>query len=125
MSNQITVPVPNERIASALCCAFEGGSNYWYTIVEFHEPTEYLYRFNDDGEPYRPIDYPMNPGGFLMIDGDDGKTYKLDRAAIDGGVRIMAEKYPHQYGNMVGENDDADTGDVLLQCCLFGELIYS
>ena len=49
---------------------------------------------------------------------------RLDLNAIKKGLQIMAEKYPRHMGDFLNENDDADTGDVFLQCCLFGEAIY-
>jgi hypothetical protein len=48
----------------------------------------------------------------------------LDRVAILEGLRIMAEKEPRHFADFMTENDDADTGDVFLQCCLYGEVIY-
>jgi len=36
----------------------------------------------------------------------------------------MAEKYPRHFHNFLEENDDAETGDVFIQCCLFGEIVY-
>lgn len=52
------------------------------------------------------------------------ETYTLDYMAIQKGLEIMAEKYPSHWADFVGGNDDADTGDVFLQCALFGEVIY-
>jgi hypothetical protein len=46
-------------------------------------------------------------------------------AAIKSGLKVMAEKYPHHWQDFVSENDDAITGDVFLQCCLFGEIVYA
>lgn len=36
----------------------------------------------------------------------------------------MAEKDPRHFGDLVSENDDADTHDVFIQHVLFGEVIY-
>jgi len=49
---------------------------------------------------------------------------RLDLDAIKKGLQIIAEKYPRHMGDFLNENDDADTGDVFLQCCLFGDAIY-
>jgi len=38
--------------------------------------------------------------------------------------KVMHDDYPSHYGDAISENDDAGTGDVYLQCCLFGEVIY-
>jgi hypothetical protein len=36
----------------------------------------------------------------------------------------MAADYPRHFADLVNENDDADTGDAFVQCCVFGEVIY-
>jgi hypothetical protein len=41
-----------------------------------------------------------------------------------GREKDLATKYPRHFADLVNENTDAITADVLLQCCLFGELIY-
>lgn len=136
MKVQTTVEVPIRRIQDMLCCAFEGGSNYWYMIEKFHEPKEFPNMFDEpwDGkkpEVYRHIDYPTNPGGYLIVSDrklegeiDEVTKKKLDLDACVAGLQVMAQKYPRHFANMMQENDDAETGDVFLQCCLFGELVY-
>src|SRR4051794_10292331 len=71
---------------------------------------------------YQHIDYPLNPGGSLIItsfedpDGIDGvKAWRFDIEAAQRGLQLMAEKYPHHYADFMAENDDATTGDVFLQ----------
>jgi hypothetical protein len=153
--------IPLKRIQDLLCCAFEGGSNYWYTIVEFVKPAELKvrteegeifrhldYPVNEGGaEIYRHLDYPVNEGGAVVVgdreewypyrmekeraehlkesfDKPEPKKYRLDLEAIDRGLQLMADKYPRHFADFVGENEDASTGDVFLQLCLFGELVY-
>jgi hypothetical protein len=36
----------------------------------------------------------------------------------------MADKYPRHIADILSENDDATTGDVFLQLCLFGDVVY-
>ena len=55
---------------------------------------------------------------------DKGLTYTLDRAGIEKGLLIMKSVYPRHFGDAIAENDDATTGDVFLQCCLFGEVVF-
>lgn len=123
-----------ERIRDILCCAFEGGSNYWYVINEFIKPDKIL---TEDGKSekkeddiFRHLDYPTSPGGALVIgdmeEGADepGNQYTLNLTTIEKGVKIMAKKYPTHFADFINENDDAITGDVFLQCCLFGECVY-
>jgi hypothetical protein len=115
-----------DRISNLLCSAFEGGSNYWYVINEFVKPKALTFR-TDESEVYRHLDYPLNEGGALIIgdmEDEDSEAKRLDLKAIEKGLKIMAEKYPRHMLDFINDNDDADTGDVFLQCCLFGEAIY-
>lgn len=120
-----------ERIANLLCCAFEGGSNYWYTIVgyQFADGIEYADfseggKFTDPDNYFHPCEIvPLHEGcAVLVSDGED--TVALDRALLASGLKALAEKYPHHFKNFMDDHEDADTGDVFLQCCLFGELVY-
>lgn len=54
----------------------------------------------------------------------DLKPRQLDLAAILDGVRVLHEKYPHHFGDLVRNNADAGTGDALLQCAIFGDLTF-
>jgi|SRR6185369_4028355 len=127
-----------ERIRGLLCSAFEGGSNYWYRIEKANFPegrSAADYKEGGDGQDGKWYWHwsqlvPTHEGGSLIVTNSFGdeiggkKQWTLDLDAIKRGLQIMAEKYPRHYGNFIAENDDADTGDVFLQCCLFGELVY-
>lgn len=117
-----------QRISDLLCSAFEGGSNYWYQIDKFIKPETMSFRTDKD-QIFRHLDYPLNEGGALIISDIEGDLNeppwkRLDLNAIKKGLRTMAKKHPRHMGDFLNENDDADTGDVFLQCCLFGEVIY-
>jgi hypothetical protein len=126
----LTVPLTLEQISDVLCSALEGGSNYWYFIEEYINPTTWEFRSEpkrDNGFDFAQ-DYPLNPGGALMISNKDdfgqGSITRLDLAAIQKGLAILGEKYPHILSDILSENTDAGTGDALLQCSLFGDIIY-
>mgnify|MGYP001205215659 CR=1 FL=1 len=133
MKITIEQDIPDHRISDLLCGAFEGGSNYWYQIEEFIKPVNF-----DNTDPenrrIRHLSYPQNEGGALIIStvvadgepeyGEELKTYRLDLEALSRGLRLMSINYPRHYRDFLTENDDADTSDVFLQCCLFGKTIY-
>ena len=131
---ELSFDIKKSRIADLLCCAFEGGSNYWYTI-DFDKstrPSKICFDAFEEGdllnkEVFRHLHWPISEGGRLCIldrEGEDKNEYFLDLPAIDKGLEILATKYPKHFADFMNENDDADTGDVFLQCCLFGEAIY-
>lgn len=55
---------------------------------------------------------------------EGGERFILDFKAIERGIRVMASDYPRHWADFRSQNDDAQTGDVFIQCCLFGEVIY-
>ena len=127
--------VPVENISNCLVTAFEGGSNYWYEIAEEHRPINFNNTPAEDRQ-FKHISYPMNEGGSLVItlsedmraeegnEDEDPETWTLNLETIAKGLEVMKSKHKSHYDDMVDENDDSTTGDVLLQCCLFGEVIY-
>ena len=75
-------------------------------------------------------DVPFMKGGYIDIcDKHEPKNPKrekgrLDRAAIEKGFQVMLEKAPRHLGNLLADHADAETGDVFLQCCLFGQVVF-
>ncbi len=120
--------ITDSRAADLLCGAFEGGSNYWYTIADRKEP-EVLAQPWGEGE-YTPmhISYPFSEGGALIIEDmeDEDVRVTLDREAIERGKKLLTENpdYNSYLVDVLDEQDDAETGDVFLQLCVFGEVIY-
>lgn len=115
-----------QRVSDLLCCALEGGSNYWYTISKFVEPSKIEFRTNGE-EIFKHLDYPLNKGGQLLIEdleGDATLRGVVDLPNIEKGLRIMKDKYPRHFDDYMKENEDAITGDVFLQCVCFGEVIF-
>lgn len=124
MSIEVTVTnkISEERVKDLLCCAFEGGSNYWYFIDEYEFPEDM--KELEGRSPH--LDVPLMEDGNVIITELEDRSVKndLNLKTIKRGLEIMAEKYPIHYGNFIRENEDAETGDVFLQCCLYGKLIF-
>jgi len=115
--------VTEERVQDLLCCALEGGSNYWYTIVEKCYPEGQTKE--SLGIVYPHLELPFKGGCLVISDGDPGTDNQtLDLAAIKRGLQLLADKYPKHWSDFMQENEDADTGDVFLQLALFGEVIF-
>jgi hypothetical protein len=125
MTFTISTVLNERRVSDLLCSALEGGSNYWYFIEAFIEPPVLTFR-TFDGKVFRHLDYPLSDNGGLVIKDlfDDQHPALLDRTSLLRGLHVMAEKYARHYADWMNENDDSMTGDVFLQCCLYGEVIY-
>ena len=116
--------IPDERVQDLLCNAFEGGSNYWYQIMAYNFPKGQTKESLKIEFPH--LELPFKGGSLTIKDCDENgpKNYILDITFLCEGMKIMAEKYPIHFADFINENDDSITGDVFLQCCLFGEVIY-
>ncbi len=48
------------------------------------------------------------------------KRHAFDLAKVTLGLAVCAAKYPHHFRDFVSGDGDAYTGNVILQCALFG-----
>jgi len=122
---KVTINIKEERLQDLLTNALEGGSNYWYIIKSFNFPEGQTKE--SLGLEFTHIQLPFVDGGSITI-GDIGHNEEdklLNRWTIEQGINIMASKYPDHFADFLSENDDAITGDVFLQCALFGEVLFS
>lgn len=126
--------IPTARVADLLCSGMEGGIGYWGQIVDYVTPIDYPngpmdFRF-DAKQLFRHIDFPLNPGGAVILEiteaGEvtDEKVFVLTLDKLEAGLTIMAAKYPRHFANFMAQNEDAETGDVFIQCALFGETVF-
>jgi len=114
------------QIAELLCCAFEGGSNYWIDHIDYSEPSDISLEIDGDEWPRYCI-YPLRVDGAVKIyvdPDDDPPKRDLNIDSLRSGLRIMHEKYAQHFSDFLSGDSDATTGDVFLQCCIFDELVY-
>jgi hypothetical protein len=125
MEISVKINVDDRRIQDLLCCAFEGGSNYWYKILQIVKPTTHGFEKITGVE--RLYQYPLDPTGRIVIGDREDPELKeiLDINSIKKGLVVMQEKFPCDWSNFMTCHEDADTGDVFLQCCLFSDVIFS
>lgn len=119
-----TFKVSRQQVAGALWRAF-GSQITWFRVVEVIEPPTLRFR-SIEHLALRMIDYPLNEGGSIGIVSTEPSSdvFRLDLKSIRRGLEDLATKYPRHFADLVNEDTDAITANVLLQCCLFGELIY-
>lgn len=55
---------------------------------------------------------------------DGGGEHVLDAVKLERGLAVMAAKYPHSFAELVLDLGDAHTGDLLIQCAVFGDERY-
>ena len=123
------IDFPVQRVSDLLCCALEGGSNYWYEIDEFGEPPGWNKPLE---ETFRHLEYPTTPGGYIVIsDYEDSKSKRINGGKVDlnrlvEALQMMAtdKRYSNHFNDFMQGNEDAITGDVFLQLAVFGDVIY-
>ncbi len=115
-----TIEISDQRVGDLICSGVEGGIGYWcgeikYVTTLSHEPkpSEYTWEYVLRGGEAK----------FYVPDYED-EWFSLTREKCEHGLALLRDKYPQHFLNFVDETDDADTGDVFIQCCLFGELVF-
>ena len=122
------------QVMNLLCCAFEGGSNYWYRNLDVKSLPP-----GAKEEAYSPAAIKARTNGFWLrfyvvpVDGgvvtleacDEEGEMELTQHKLKVGLQLMANKHPSHFADVVSEHEDASTGDIFLQLCLFGEVLFA
>jgi len=104
MSNfTVEQTVPEQTVQDLLDCAWEGGSNYWAQA---------------DG----PSSQAFESSGVKIFVGDE--VHVLNQEKLARGLQTLCSDWPWHWAHLFNDNMDAETGDVFLQCCLFGTIVY-
>lgn len=114
-------------VSDLISTAFEGGSNYWASVVSTQSPTKIDFRselFASDTEPHRFYDWPLNEGGSVTINVDWGCSGELNLQSIEKGLELLAEKYPKRFVAICDEDYDAEDADVFLQLAILNEVVF-
>jgi hypothetical protein len=140
MSFTVKTTVSNQKISDQFVAAFEGGSLFWMgrskrirpegdrrSDVELCEAAG----LTSDMAIYPLYFFPLVEGFGVQIELDDegqanGDTPPalLNRQSIQRGLDWLAEHHPSRIAEILEETGDAETGDVFLQACVFGEIVY-
>jgi hypothetical protein len=121
MKIRIQYTIDDDTICGLLCSAMEGGSNYWMRVAGCEWPGDEPNQTAWSSSQAAPV---LKNGVTRIDDRVEDKEHRLDRKAIERGLCTMARHYPQHFADALRESGDATTGDVFLQCCLFGKVIY-
>jgi hypothetical protein len=126
---EIVKKISFERIGDLLCCAWEGGSNYWAeATVSQEEVKQHGVEFD--------WEIPLTPTGSIDIyDKENPEAERLgfiSKQRVVQALQMMArgedEKgnkiHMGHWNNFMKENEDAETGDVFFQLAVLGEIVY-
>lgn len=111
------VELTRKNLCDLFCTAFEGGSNYWCSYVEYIGPKDpeekgvvWWGSKNLYDETFK----------IQLIDGEDEKTYTVDWDMVQKGFA----KLPYWLMARLLDDYDAGDADVMLQYIVFGEEVY-
>jgi len=133
------VSITEQRVKDLLCCAFEGGSNYWASCSVGQEEMDKV-----GAEYYHEI--PALGGEFEMFDKGEvedeqfggekakplgvinGKRIAMALQWMADGTDEKGEDCPHykkHFNDILIENEDANTGDLMVQLAVMGEEVFA
>lgn len=124
---EVATEIDEQTARDLLCSAWEGGSNYWCQVRGWR------YAHDAAKRAAKQIEFaherPFLPGVTVVLtdatgEGGPKEPWELNREKLIAGLQVMATKYPKHFLNVLQENADAETGDVYLQCCLFGDIVF-
>jgi len=135
--------VISERdMKGAICTATEGGDmRSWVKALDYRLRDDLsIEDFRDGGKMQDPEAYwcwvqlvSLVKGCALVLefhektkcwDGEERDSFDLDLAAICRGAQVMSEHYPAYFHELFEDGGDAVSGDLFIQCCVFGDAIY-
>jgi hypothetical protein len=108
---QATLDITDELIINAVDAADIG---YWARVARGADTAKIL-----KGEATAII---FEKDG--SCDGKGDGRHELTGEKMRAAIKIVTEKYPHQLSAITEDNADCETGDVIIQCALFGEVVY-
>lgn len=123
MKKDVTV----DQVCGLICTGMEGGIGYWCAIdgyIDPPDPPEKSIWFGDSA-PYRHNEWPLIEGAAVLLEiTDEEKTVKFDKPAVLRGLELMPRVAPRHWQDFCEDNTDANTGDVFIQLCVLGEIVY-
>lgn len=122
-----TIQVPQtftaNDINSVICTGLEGGIGYWAILDTNHEGFENAKRKENDVTLSDWATMLLLQGKTVRFfdNEDDSEVWELTLEKLLNGIKLNAEKRPHD-SNI--ENGDVITSDCIIQYALFGEIQF-
>lgn len=116
------VEITNRQIVDLFISAIEGGINYWCDSCVIQEPVvigekKRVLLYQLDADPDRVVE-------LIFIFFEAGTPHAVGQPEIEKGLQLMASNYFRHFENLIHDNADAETADVFVQCCVFGDIVY-
>ncbi|SDK45024.1 hypothetical protein [Bradyrhizobium ottawaense] len=108
------------KITDQIVAGVEGGISYWAS--SFKPEGE----ISTDVSPWYDDEKFWAAGGWkiLIKVHDERKPKEMTPESMRNGLQYLADNHLWRIEQMIKENGDAETGDVFIQSCLFGDIVY-
>lgn len=132
--------ITKDQIIDVFVTAIEGGSNYWYYILDV--PKEITYMVKEEGIAFSEAcgKHVLNGGDLTIYDVEEvgdmedvDNDYAQDKPKPLGtinmdslldAINIMKRDYPERYESIIMDEYDAEDADVFFQIATMGEIVY-
>lgn len=135
-----TAQITKEQIIDVFVTAIEGGSNYWYYILDIPKEVERIMQTDELAFSEACGEYVLNGGTLAIydveeVDGmeDPENEYASDKPEPIGYITMdslldaiskVKKEYPEVYENIIMDEYDASDADVFFQIATMGEIVY-
>ncbi len=124
----ISIPVPMDKIHGAIVSAFEGGANYWLheqdLLEGFRKPDSNLVWWGHEEVFKQPFKAQIRFEDPTKEEGNREGVRVITNADLQRGLELMATKAPRHFADLLSDQADQVTGDVLLQMIALEDIVY-
>lgn len=116
-----------DDVENLMTSAIEGGSNYWYLIGNDDEVRKATEDMQGAAFVDRMLIAIQRGVGVKIYDVEDEENLlgTLTKDSWTKAESLFIKNHRHHLADVLGENDDASTGDVFFQLALMGEIVYA
>jgi hypothetical protein len=134
-----TAKITADQIVDVFVTAIEGGSNYWYYILDIPNEVKQIMKSESLAFSEACGKYVLNGGELIiydveevgeMDDVDEFSTQKpeplghINMDSLLDAINVMKRDFPEMYENIVMDEYDAEDADVFFQIATMGEVVY-
>lgn len=123
---RVSIDIPPERIRDVMTVACESPAiAYWCDDFKPHGSSLKKARAYTGQDPwyYRP-DFWSDKFLLRIHDYEDDKVIRLHQGHLRKALNLMAAKHGQHFGDLLADESDSATADVLIQLMAFGEVRY-
>jgi len=110
----IELTISTSSIFDTILCGVEGGIAHWAKVTQYSIPGHGSLSIEPATDLHLVCD---------LVELESGKSFSL-RGKWQAALRLMAERYPRKFAEVLAGTGDPAIGNALIQLATFGELKY-